>query len=176
VTRGNLVVRTATVVGLILLTTAACSAKNGGHQAAPPATATSSAAAADAKAADAELIVSMYADINEAFQSKPDDGIRALVASQYPADSADVDFARCINAIVPGATTLPASKKLHFVPNILTMTADTTYTVTSDRVKGLHPKGRVYVTDVEINDGGKPTTHERHQAVLNGKAYQFSSC
>lgn len=41
-----------------------------------------------------------------------------------------------------------------FVTNILTMTPDSGYMLTSYRVKGLHPKGRIYVTDVPITDGG----------------------
>lgn len=118
----------------------------------------------------------MYADIDQAFQRKPDDGIRALIASQYPGDSADVDFARCLNAIVPGAKTLPASKRLTISPNIATMSEDPGYTINSDRVKHLHPRGRIYSTVITITDGSKPITRERHQVVLDGKAYQFSSC
>jgi hypothetical protein len=118
----------------------------------------------------------MYADINQAFQRKPDDGIRALIASQYPGDSADVDFARCITAIVPGAKTLPASKRLTISPNIASLTEDPGYTVNSDKVKNLHPRGRIYSTVLTITDGTKPVTRERHQVVLDGKAYQFSAC
>ena len=118
----------------------------------------------------------MYSDITSAFQRKPDDGVRALIAAQYPGDRADVDFARCVSAILPGAKTLPSSKKVHFDPNILTMTPDSGYQLTSFRVKGLHPKGRIYVTDVVITDGGRPTVRHRHQVVLDGKAYQFSTC
>jgi hypothetical protein len=128
------------------------------------------------QAADSELILTMYADINQAFQRKPDDGIRALIASQYPGDSADVDFARCINAIVPGAKTLPASKRLTISPNIASLTEDPGYTVNSDKVKNLHPRGRIYSTVLTITDGTKPVTRERHQVVLDGKAYQFSAC
>jgi hypothetical protein len=128
------------------------------------------------QAADAALILTMYADIDQAFQLKPDDGIRALIASQYPGDSADVDFARCINAIVPGAKTLPASKRLTISPNIATLSEDPGYTINSDRVKNLHPRGRIYSTVITITDGGRPTTRERHQVVLDGKAYQFSAC
>jgi hypothetical protein len=80
--------------------------------------------------------------------------VRATIAAQYPGDRADVDFARCVSALLPGAKTLPSSKKVHFAPNILTMTPDSGYKLTSHRVKGLHPKGRIYVTDVTITDGG----------------------
>ena len=44
------------------------------------------------------------------------------------------------------------------------------------RVKGLQPQGRIYVTDVTITYGGKPRVHQRHQVILDGKAYQFSAC
>jgi len=83
----------------------------------------------------------MYQDINQAFQYKPDDGIRAVIAAQYPGDRADVDFARCLNAIVPGAKTLPSSKRIHMVPNVLTTTLDSGYTLTSNRVKRSPPEG-----------------------------------
>jgi len=154
---------------LVALLTAACGSGDGGKG--------SSASTTTAqKAADVALILTMYQDFNQAFQRKPDDGIRAVIAAQYPEDRADVDFARCINAIVPGAKTLPYSKRIHMVPNVLTTTLDSGYTLTSNRVKGLHPRGRIYVTDVTITDGGKPRVHQRHQVVLDGKAYQFSTC
>jgi len=132
--------------------------------------------AADPKAADAALVLDMYDTINRAFQAHPDNGVRAVIAAQYPGDRADVDFARCVDAIVPGAKTLPRSKRLHFSPNVATMTPDPGYTLTSNRVRGLHPKGRIYVTEVTISDGTRPTVRERHQVVLSGRAYQFSSC
>lgn len=154
---------------LVALLTAACGGGDGRKG-------SSVSATTDQKAADVGLILTMYGDINQAFQRKPDDGIRAIIAAQYPGDRADVDLARCINAIVPGAKTLPPSKRVHMVPNVLTTTLDSGYTLTSDRVKGLHPRGRIYVTDVTITDGGKPTVHQRHQVVLDGKAYQFSTC
>ena len=159
----------AAAVALVFVTTGCSSGDSGTHA---PATAT----AADAQAADAKLVLTMYANINETFQRNPDDGVRALIASQYPGDRADVDFTRCVSAILPGAKTLPRSKRMHFVPNILTMSPDPKYTVTSYRVKGLHPQGRIYVTDVTITDGSKPTVHQRHQVILDGKAYQFSTC
>jgi hypothetical protein len=158
----------AAALALAFVTTG-CS--SGGGSSAPAA-----ATAAAAQAADADLVLTMYSNINDTFQLNPDDGVRAVISSQYPGDRADVDFARCVNAILPGAKTLPRSKRLHFVPNILTMSPDPKYTVTSDRVKGLHPQGRIYVTDVTITDGSKPTVHQRHQVILDGKAYQFSTC
>jgi len=56
------------------------------------------------------------------------------------------------------------------------MTPDPKYTLTSYRVKGLHPQGRIYVTDVPITDGSKPIVHQRHQVILDGKACQFTTC
>ena len=138
---------------------------------APRATAT-----ADPRAADAALILTMYDGISRAFQRNPDAGVRALIAAQDPQDLADVSFARCVGAILPGATTLPRSKRVHFSPNIRTMAPDPGYTVTSARVSGVHPRGRIYQTAVTISDGGRPTVRERHQVVLDGKAYQFTSC
>lgn len=102
--------------------------------------------------------------------------MRAIIAAQDPQDRLDVDLARCIDAIMPGAKTLPRTKKVHFVLSVATMTLDPGYTLTSDRVTGLHPRGRIYVTDVTITDGGRPRVRERHQVVLDGKAYQFSAC
>jgi hypothetical protein len=118
----------------------------------------------------------MYDTINRAFQRKPDDGVRAIIAAQDPEDRADVDFRRCVSVLSAGGTTLPASKRYHFTPNVATTQPDAGYTVTSSHVKGLHPKGRIYVTDVTITDGGKPRISSRHQVILDGKAYQFSSC
>ena len=161
--------RMMVVAALVALLTAACSSGAGGQG-------SSASTTTDQKAADVALILTMYQDINQAFQYKPDDGIRAVIAAQYPGDRADVDFARCLNAIAPGAKTLPSSKRIHMVPNVLTTTLDSGYTLTSNRVKGLHPRGRIYVTDVTITDGGKPGVHQRHQVVLDGTAYQFSSC
>ncbi len=164
-------------LAICLVVTAGCSGATDGQTASttagpPSAVATS----ADPTRADADLILTMYDDINTAFQANPDDGVRAIIASQYPDDLADVDFARCVAAIEPGATTLPPTKKLHFDPNITTMSPDPEYTVTSDRVKNLHPQGRIYTTDIAINDGTKPTVRQRHQVILNGRAYQFSAC
>jgi len=159
----------AAAVALVFVTTG-CSSGGTGNRAGAAATTTA------AQAADANLVLTMYSNINQTFQLNPDDGVRAIIASQYPGDRADVDFARCVNAILPGAKTLPRSKRVHFVPNILTMSPDPKYTVTSYRVKGLHPQGRIYVTDVTITDGSKPTVHQRHQVILDGKAYQFSTC
>ena len=172
---------------VVAVLTAACSSGDGGkstttttvpRSAGSATTVPRSAASAttDTQAADGALILAMYNDINRAFQRNPDEGVRAIIAAQYPEDRADVDFARCINAIVPGAKTLPPSKKLRFVPNIATMTPDSAYTLTSDRVKGLHPKGRIYVTGVTITQGGRSAVRERHQVVLDGKAYQVSKC
>jgi hypothetical protein len=161
--------RMMVVAVLVALSTAACSSGDGSQG-------SSASTTSEQKAADVALILTMYHDINQAFQYKPDDGIRAVIAAQYPGDRADVDFARCLNAIAPGAKTLPSSKRIHMVPNVLTTTLDSGYTLTSNRVKGLHPRGRIYVTDVTITDGGKPRVHQRHQVVLDGTAYQFSSC
>jgi hypothetical protein len=160
--------RMAVTAALLVVLTAACSSGDQGDGA--------SASPSDQKTADVALILTMYHDINEAFQRKPDDGIRAVIAAQYPEVRADVDFARCLNAIAPGAKTLPPTKRIHMVPNVLTTTLDSGYTLTSNRVKGLHPKGRIYVTDVTMTDGGRPTVHQRHQVIFGGKAYQFSTC
>ena len=164
-------------LAICLLLTAGCGGATDGQTnsttAVPPSAVDTSA---DPTRADADLILTMYDDINKAFQANPDDGVRAIIASQYPDDLADVDFARCVAAIEPGATTLPPTKKLHFEPNITTMTPDPEYTVTSDHVKNLHPQGRIYETDIAINDGTKPTVHQRHQVILDGKVYQFSAC
>jgi len=157
----------AAVVTLML--TAGCSTGSGRKASAAPTT-------TETQSADAERIISMYSDVNDAFARNPDAGVRAIIASQYPEDRADVGFGRCVSAILPGAKTLPPSKRMHFVPNIHTMTPDPGYTLTSDLVKKLHPKGRIYVTDVTITDGRKPTVHQRHQVILDGKAYQFSMC
>jgi hypothetical protein len=138
--------------------------------------ASSASPAADPKDADTQLILAMYDTINQAFQRSPDDGVRALIAAQDPEDSADVTFARCVNSILPGATTLPRSKTYHFDPNIATTESDSGYTVSSPFVKNLHPKGRIYVTDVTVSDGGKPIVRPRRQVIVNGKAYQFSTC
>ncbi|MEO7119385.1 MAG: hypothetical protein ABIZ34_10480 [Candidatus Limnocylindrales bacterium] len=165
---------TVALVGTLGL--AGCSSGSDGKGAAVTTKANSTAPTTDPKAADAALILTMYAEINRAFQRNPDDGVRAIVAAQYPADSADVDFDRCVNTFLPGAKTLPPTKKFHFRPNVATMRLDAGYTVTSNYVTGLHPKGRIYATDVTINDGGRPSVHERHQTILDGRAYQFSSC
>ena len=168
---------TMAALAMCLLLMAGCSGANNGGTASTSAVPPSAVdTSADPTRADADLILTMYDDINTAFQANPDDGVRAIIASQYPDDLADVDFARCVAAIEPGATTLPPTKKLHFDPNITTMSADPEYTVTSDHVKNLHPQGRIYTTDIAINDGTKPTVHQRHQVILNGRAYQFSAC
>ena len=49
----------------------------------------------------------MYENINRAFKINPNAGLRALIATQYPGDRADVDFARCVGAIAPGEKSLP---------------------------------------------------------------------
>ena len=118
----------------------------------------------------------MYQDINRAFRINPNAGLRALIATQYPGDRADVDFARCVGAIAPGGTSLPPSTLLRFVPNTTKATADPTYIVTSSRVHNLRPKGRIYETEVTISLDAQTSVHARHQVILDGKAYQFSSC
>ncbi len=168
--------RTTAAAALIVLMTTACTAGKADRHTTAASPAAAATTSAGAKAADARLIGAMYADITRAFQVNPDDGVRKLVAFQDPQDRADVNFSRCVSAILPGAKTLPASKRFHFVPKITTMTPDPGYTLTSGRVRGLHPKGRIYLTEVMIDDGGKPTVHQRHQVVLAGRAFQFSAC
>lgn len=118
----------------------------------------------------------MYTNINRAFRIDPNTGVRTLIATQYPADRADVDFARCVNALAPHAKSLPRSLVLHFDPNLAKTTLDPTYTLTSGRVSNLHPEGRIYETQVTITLGTQKSVHSRHQVVLDGNAYQFSSC
>lgn len=144
---------TAAVVALVALVAAACSSGSGKSTPATTVPRSAVPTATGPNAADAALILTMYDGITRAFQRNPDDGVRAIIAVQYPDDLADVDFARCVNAIVPGAKTLPPSKKLLFVPKIASMMPDPGYTLTSDRVTGLHPKGRIYVTEVTITEG-----------------------
>src|SRR6476646_6410322 len=88
----------ATAATLCLLLTAGCSSVTDEP---PNPTARTSAVEtrADPTRADANLILTMYGDINTAFQTNPDDGVRAMIAYQYPDDLADVDFARCVAAI-----------------------------------------------------------------------------
>ena len=173
----------------IAMTTAACSsAKSAKHTGPAASTAGTSAAATSTapvpgsstatgvSAADVALIVAMYDTINRAFHRNPDDGVRAIIAAQYPGDLADVGFARCISAIVPGATTLPRSKALRFVAKVSSITPDPGYTLTSSRVRGLHPKGRIYMTQMTITQGRRTSVRVRHQVIRNGKAYQFSQC
>lgn len=128
------------------------------------------------RAQDIALITAMYENINRAFKINPNAGLRALIATQYPGDRADVDFARCVGAIAPGEKSLPPSTSLRFVPNTTKATADPSYTVTSARVHNLHPQGRIYETEVTITLGAQTSVHARHQVILGGKAYQFSSC
>jgi hypothetical protein len=174
-------------VSVLAVVATACTSGHAGKKTAPASSAgqsadTSTAAesadpsTAAATAADTDLILTMYDTINQAFQRKPDDGVRAIIAAQDPEDRADVDFRRCVSLLAAGGKTLPASKKYHFTPNVRTTQPDPEYTVTSAHVKGLRPKGRIYVTDVTITDGGKARVSSRHQVILNGKAYQFSSC
>ena len=56
------------------------------------------------------------------------------------------------------------------------MEPDQSFVLNSPRVTNLHPKGRIYVTDIVITDGGRPTVRSRHQVVLDGRAYQFTTC
>jgi hypothetical protein len=172
--------RTIAAVAALAFLTAACGGGGDGGKGAASASASVALASASASraqlATDEDAVLTMYADITQAFVHDPNAGVRALIAAQYPEDMADVSFARCVNALVPGAKTLPATKRVTFSPKITTMSLDPGYTVTSFRVKDLHPKGRIYVTDVLISDGGKPTVHQRHQVIVNGKAYQFSIC
>ena len=108
---------TMAALAICLLLTAGCSGANDGRTesttAVPPSAVDTSA---DPTRADADLILTMYDDINTAFQANPDDGVRAIIASQYPDDLADVDFARCVAAIEPGATTLPPTQETAFRP------------------------------------------------------------
>jgi hypothetical protein len=166
--------RLLTAVIVLAALVAGCSSANRGNTGATSVAMTSSTG--DPEAADAALILTMYDTISTAFQRNPDDGVRAIIDTQYPADIKDVDFARCVAAISPGAKTLPRDRRMHFAPQLSTVTADAGYTVNSDRVKGLRPQGRIYETDVVISDGKKPTVRSRHQVIFQGRAYQFSSC
>ena len=59
--------RMMVVAALVVLLTAACSSGDGGQG-------SSASTTTDQKAADVALILTMYHDINQAFQDKPDDG------------------------------------------------------------------------------------------------------
>ncbi len=140
----------------------------------PPAT--TRPGSAQVRPGDVALIFAMYRRVSHAFHRNPDEGVRAVIATQYPGDRADVGFARCVNAIAPGAKTVPRSKSVTFVPKAKTTTPDPGYTVNSAHVHNLHLAGRVYTTEVTITQSGRASVHLRHQVVLNGKAYQFSAC
>jgi len=75
------------------------------------ASAVSRSATTDSPATEADLILTMHGDITSAFQRNPDDGVRALIGAQYPGDRADVDFARCVSVLLPGAKTLPSQRR-----------------------------------------------------------------
>jgi len=83
----------AAAVALVFVTTG-CGSGGTGNRA--PAAATTAAT----QAADADLVLTMYSNISDTFQLNPDDGVRAIIASQYPGDRADVDFARCVNGLL----------------------------------------------------------------------------
>jgi hypothetical protein len=140
----------------------------------------SSAPAAPSRAelaADSALIAGMYAQINRDFRQDPNLGVRAVIAAQYPEAAGDVDYARCVNAISPRAKTLPRGTVISFVPDLATMTPDPSFRVVTRAGKQLQPKGRIYSTVVAIaGTGVRPGNHDRHQVVLDGKVYQFSSC
>ncbi|HET7474568.1 MAG TPA: hypothetical protein VFJ97_00920 [Dermatophilaceae bacterium] len=130
-----------------------------------------------ATAADRKLIAAMYARINAAFRKDPNAGVRAVIAAQYPGAASEVDFARCVNAIRPGAKELPKGVAISFTPNIKTTVLEPGYTITLRRGGLLHPEGRIYSTMVAISGTGiRAANHQRHQVVRNGTAYQFSSC
>ena len=128
-------------------------------------------------AADAALIAGMYARINIAFRQDPNLGVREIIAAEYPETTVDVDFARCVNALAPRAKTLPKGMVLEFTPKMQTMAPALNYQVTTVQGKKVQPRGRVYSTVVSIAGTGiRPGDRDRHQVVLDGKAYQFSSC
>jgi hypothetical protein len=168
--------RLMVAAAMVALALTACTSGHAAKKASQTAQLSAAPSTADNLAADSALILAMYDTINRAFQRKPDDGVGAIIAAQDPEDRADVDLRRCVSLLSAGGKTLPVSRKYHFTPNIATTQLDAGYTVTSSHVRGLHPKGRIYVTDVTITDGGKPRVSSRHQVILDGKAYQFSSC
>src|SRR6266536_2098590 len=89
------------LVAALTLATAGCSAAHGSSAASTKASRTTpvpSATAATPRPQDVALIIAMYENINRAFKVNPNAGVRALIATQYPGDRADVDFARCVNA------------------------------------------------------------------------------
>ena len=92
--------RRLAAVTVLAVLVAGCSSTGRGTSGTPPAVTTSSVG--DLEAADAALILTMYDSISTAFERNPDDGARAIISTQYPADSKDVDFARCVTAISPG--------------------------------------------------------------------------
>ena len=142
------------------------------------ATATSQATVSPAQqAADRFLIQVMYDKINNAFARDPNQGLRAVIASQYPDDREDVDLTRCARALVPGATSLPPHFDLSFTPHWDSMEPDPGYQVTTFSGRQIQPRGRIYATLVGIaGNGVRPGDHQRHEVVLDGQAYQFTSC
>ena len=116
--------RATTVCAVVLgLLVAGCSGRTpapktaGGAGVVPTRPGAVAPARIDPSSADAELIITMYDDISRAFQRNPDDGVRAIIAAQDPQDRLDVDLARCIDAVLPGAAAVahaeePASRRL----------------------------------------------------------------
>jgi hypothetical protein len=106
----------------------------------------------------------------------------ATAATPSPSTSRSRQPTKAARSAAPKAsataptTSGPMHKRMTYTPRILTLAADPTFQLTSDRVRDLHPRGRVYVTDIVITDGGRPTIRTRHQVVLDGRAYQFTSC
>lgn len=179
-------VRHVTVCAGVLLALTACTATSrDSHSARDAATVAaripSSGSAATTRhtaipTGDRALIRALYAQLSRAFAQGTVAGVRAIIATQYPGDRGDVSLSRCTATIKALSGRPSNSTTLSFAPDVATSVPDPTYVLTSGRVHALHPKGRIYATQISITQGNRTSVHKRHQVVLNHRAYQFTAC
>ena len=136
-----------------------------------------------AAAADARLIGVLYALHNSAWESGPEAGCDAVIASAYPPMRAASDYkltrADCLAATFKGGPAPDGYQEIE-VPDLSTLESASGWTIPVGSLRGRTIEGRIYVLALRTTIGVKGAPPQQfvenvHIVVVDGKAYDFTT-
>jgi len=163
----------------LALAIAACGSPAPSRASAPPA----APSRTDTSAQDARLIGALYATHNAAWESGPEAGCDAVIASAYPPMRAAPDYkltrADCLAATFKGSAPADGYQEIE-TPDLATLQPADGWTIPVGSLKGRPIAGRIYVLMLRTLLGVKGTppqdlTETVHVVIADGKAYDFTT-
>jgi hypothetical protein len=163
----------------VALAIAACGSPAPSRASAPPA----APSRTDASAQDARLIGALYALHNAAWESGPEAGCDAVIATAYPPMRAAPDYkltrADCLTATFKGSPAPDGYQEVE-IPDLATLQTADGWTIPVGSLKGRPIAGRIYVLTLRTLIGVKgippqDVTETVHVVVADGSAYDFTT-